>query len=113
MVDDDSFKSTSMGFIQTNSLVRNSQLINSSIIINVFINARNDSASFLKLDPEFSFPVEETTEASLDPLWDASRTQADNDYQKIDSGLLLIGNQIGDRYYRPYPLTQTTEQPVA
>jgi hypothetical protein len=97
-----------MGYVQTNSLMRNSQLVNSSIIINVFINARNDPEMFLKVDPEFSFPVEETSEAPLDPLWDASRT-TDGDYQKIDTGLLRIGKEIGDRYYRPNPLIQPAE----
>jgi hypothetical protein len=86
-----------MGYVQTNSLIRNSQIVNSSIIINVFVNAQNDS------DPSFVIPIEmPTEEPEVDPLWDISRN-TDGDYQKIDNGLLIIGRGIGDRYYRPNP----------
>jgi hypothetical protein len=106
-------KATSFdGYEQTNSLVRNSQLINSSIVINIIVNGKNETETLLKT----FFPLEQPTEIppkSTD--WDG-QTIPENVYQKPDIGLLRIGNEFGDRHVRRYePLIQpavTDETPL-
>lgn len=101
---DDSLKATSMGDVQSNSLVRNSQIINSSIIINVFVSSKNDT----EMIPSFVFPIE-VSDDNIDPFWDASDNNK-SDYQKVDTGLLMLGKEIGDRYYRPNPVEESTTE---
>jgi hypothetical protein len=97
-------KATSIGGLaQKNSLVRNSQLINSSIIINVIVKDKDGMDEVFKL----FMPTEAATVAND---YDETTTETEQVYQKPDIGLLKIGNEFGDRYVRPYePLIRPAE----
>lgn len=99
-------KGASFGYVQKNSLIRNSQIINSSIIINVFVNAKNGTdigLGSIQLVPDD--PNEETTEG-MDSRFDFDQAQP---YQKPDIGMIMIE----DRYMRPHiRLDATTEEPA-
>jgi hypothetical protein len=102
-------KGTSYGFVQTNSLMHHNQIINSSIIINIIINTKNESRGTLEEATEW--PWIETTKPSTEkpeiqnqskhPLlsgdldtgfWMPAQDRPEP-YQKPDFGLLKINDR--------------------
>lgn len=99
--------SSGLGVVQTNSLMHHNQIVNSSIIINIIINGKNESHDMLDetMNGWQSIVTEEDSTTSLpredDPgFW---MPVAHQPYQKPDLGFL----KLNDRRERPY-ISETT-----
>jgi hypothetical protein len=91
--------------------MRNNQIINSSIIINIIVNGKNetvDKATTEETTEQWNAQTEATTFADIDPgFWMHVQKQPEPQYQQPDFGLL----KINDRHERPYIQEETTEAP--
>lgn len=103
--------SSGLGVVQTNSLMHHNQIINSSVIINIIINGKNESHAMLDetIKGWQSTVSEEDSSTTLpkeiDPgFW--MPVQAEHQpYQKPDFGFL----KLNDRHERPH-ISETTPE---
>lgn len=100
--------SSGLGYVQTNSLMHHNQIVNSSIIINIIINGKNESHAMLdKTIESWQSTVSEedsttTLPSEIDPgFW--MPVQEHQPYQKPDLGFL----KLNDRRERPH-ISETT-----
>lgn len=87
-------KASSYGFDQRNSLMHHNEIIGSSIVINIIVNGKNETA-WKPNEPTSEAPWPEST---ADPYPDAA-------YQVPDIGKL----RVMDRYIRPLITERSTE----